>query len=250
MAMSLDKSKISQFSTLVEAGIAAWAEAGKILVSLVDSSEDAYAEILASVPWMTLEVLKGFERIGRREVLPQLIVDHSAGARHLAKLPYRDQEKLINAEFEVLALGGSERAVKLRLQSLTPKQVSILFDGHRVRTIEEQKAKERKITGFRDVPTARTSRNRRLAGCDWNDGDGDTEKLGPEIETPESLDADPTETFDGKLQEAQSALIRAREILLESGGTDKAGYFDAALKAIGTMRFKAQEQLRAKQGRG
>lgn len=139
MKTEIAKTQIQEFCVLVNKGIEAWVDAGKLLVKIVEADPEAFEKIYAGNPHLTTEILLSFERMGRGEIYPYLLVDGSPGARKLVGLPYASQVKLYNGTVEVVsknADGFLTRRVKVR--DLNSVQASRVFDSNRIRSPSEQ----------------------------------------------------------------------------------------------------------------
>lgn len=220
--------KVSVFCALVQQGIDAWVEAGKLLVELIDGDPDAVQGISARAPWATREVLSNFERIGRGQVLPQLLVDPSEGAQALLKLPYEEQRRLCDAEVAVASLVRGEIVVaSKRIQKLSRQECRTLFSATGIRPIAEQ----RKLL-HRGPSISRAPR----------DPEPIEENEEGEEEVQQSLEDDETDTAEKHLARAQAELIRAREIMTEKKAPPVLDrHITTALNAIGNLRFELKE---------
>src|SRR5688572_23774076 len=84
---------IDKFGKLVQPGIDAWNEAGKLLVLLMRQDSNIIPRIQAKFPDMSRDMIQVFERIGRKQIYAPLLADTSAAARKLLELPYQMQER-------------------------------------------------------------------------------------------------------------------------------------------------------------
>lgn len=216
--------RIARFCDLVQAGMDSWVEAGKLLIEIKRDNPNAFREITRAHAGISLETLHCFERLGNRELYPPLLLDGSMGARRLMKLPYEQQVRLFNTEISVATIRrGDVVTESKKLQELTAKEAEVAFSESGVRPLSEQ---QRMV-----VP--RKSSNFRLPRETFDSPD----------DRPESLDEDGSgDTIQGKLAEAQAALIRAREVMIEKEvpqGLDR--FITTALNAIGNLRFEINE---------
>lgn len=130
---------IDEFCNLVNAGVEAWVEAGQVLCRLKEKDPDVFAVILAANPAMSQDILVVFERIGRRELYPYLLLDSSPGCLMLSTLPYEEQRELYHGGVPVVVKkGGFTQSALKKVSQLTRQEASRVFGEKRVRTVAEQ----------------------------------------------------------------------------------------------------------------
>jgi hypothetical protein len=230
---ALSDPRVKQFCELVNKGIEAWTEAGQVLCNITRDNPGAYTDILSDNPHLTRDVLESFERIGRREIYPYLLVDGSPGCRRLAALPYDSQVKLFNSRVAVAVKtrGGIEERRK-RVCELSNPEAALVFDATHLRSFHEQakilRESKRSIVVVRNA----SSRNGALL----------------EPEEPEStvgtasLDAKPDDELKRLLTLANDALLEARTVLSTiKRGSRKDSHITAALLEIGSLRYAVNE---------
>lgn len=130
-----------EFASLVQRGIDAWLEAGRLLVDMLDKDPEARSVIMESSPDITEEILARFEAIGRKQVHPKTLLNNSPGMRRLRNLPYSEQEKYIVDTVPVLI--KTERGpetLNVAVKNLTPKQALQVMGRDGVRSPEAQRA--------------------------------------------------------------------------------------------------------------
>lgn len=132
---------IPQFVELVNSGIELWSQAGGMLVHLVADNPNIYSEIISKHPHITFEMLLAFERMGRRQLYPALLMDSSPAAKRLLQLPYEAQEKFCKEPVEVVTEDGGHglKTVKKYLKELSTNEANQVFDVASVRDIEGQR---------------------------------------------------------------------------------------------------------------
>lgn len=136
----LTKSKIETFVTLFNRGVEAWTEAGKIVVELIDSDPEAIDRI-CKVSKVTPEMIRWFEKIGRRQLSPQLLLSDEPGIRKLRNLPIDLQEKHANEPIELLIRTEQGWETLLTdVRNLTPEQARQVFDRAAIRSEAAQRA--------------------------------------------------------------------------------------------------------------
>lgn len=226
--MKLD-ARINQFADLVQRGVDAWVEAGKILCEMVAEDSEVREKICDRVSWMTMEVLDGFERIGRKDVYPFLLLDQSPGAHRLIRLDYETQKKFYDAEIAVAVLRRGEIVTESkRLNQLSWKEADTAISDTGIRPIAEQrKLLQPKLTIRQVAPKV--------------------ECIAKEPEEVESLDSEPEtpDAIDTHLARAQAELLKVRELLGDRNTRAFEKHITNGLNAIGGLRFELKEQKKA-----
>lgn len=139
--LEIDNAKIQRFSALIAAGIEAWSMAGRLLAEMMDSNQNTLAIIQRECPHLSLDTLLAFEKIGRRQINPYLLIDNCPGARHLLALPFALQDKYYKEKVDVLV--GWERLKPIitskLYQQMSKDEAVRVFTSKGARSIEEQK---------------------------------------------------------------------------------------------------------------
>lgn len=217
MRLSADE-RIKLFCDCVNKGIDAWIEAGRLLNELVEEDPSVRQKIFARNPWMTKYVLGGFERIGRREIYPRLLLDSSPGARRLIRLPYDEQERLYCTVVEVAVINeGRVSTERKSLQSLTNNEADLVFGKNSIRPVEQQKRilTEKKADSVVHSP---------LTANDFDFSDDN-------------------EDIEDRLALASAALARARELIVSRPYAKSVGnQITMALNAIGKARLELKQK--------
>lgn len=132
---------ILKFSDLVQQGINAWTEAGKILVSILDDNPEARADILDLCPDITEEILARFEAIGRNQLHPKTLLNNSPGMRRLRQLPFSEQTKYVSDAVPVLIrTSAGIDTLNVSVKNLTSLQAQQVFSSNGVRPLDAQRA--------------------------------------------------------------------------------------------------------------
>lgn len=224
---------ITRFCDLINQGIGLWVEAGQVLCQITASDPNAYAVILGRNPHLTRDVLDTFERIGRREIFPFLIVDPSPACRRLITLPYDEQVRLYGGRVHVVLRNSSGLETRLkRVSDLTASEADRVFDLNRVRTPEEQGKLLRAPVPIRDrfprtpMPTSTEV-----------DRDRPADETGVLEEGVK-----PVDILRTILSQAQDTLLRARVALNEvKRGSKLDTHIGNALSEIGRIRYAINE---------
>lgn len=133
--------KIEQFAQSFQNGMAAWREAGEILVELVEDDPRVYDAISEKYPTLTSPMLQTLEKIGRGLLLPTLAMDTSLGGTKLKSLPLSVQRRYDCEAIPVIV--ETEHGIdtlRINAKSLTREQVYQVFDGQKIRSEGEQRA--------------------------------------------------------------------------------------------------------------
>lgn len=130
----------SKFAELIQQGIDAWKQAGLMLVEALDTGMKA--EEVAEQTAVSLDVIFQFERIGRRQIVPELLVSDFPAQKAMTLLPFSEQERLLgNATIPVCVLkDGGVETLQIPARSLSRAHVKQVFDKGRLRTIGEQRS--------------------------------------------------------------------------------------------------------------
>jgi len=85
-------------------------------------------------------MLLAFEKMGRRQIYPALLMDTSPGAKRLLELPYECQEKFSKEPVEVVidASNGEIKTEKKYVKELSAYESNMVFDREGVRPKEAQ----------------------------------------------------------------------------------------------------------------
>jgi len=144
--MQLTKTAQQSIATLtnsLQAGIDAWERAGEEVVRLVDDHGMSLEDICAAAnsDIVTVSVLAQFERIGRKQVMPRLLVAEYPAANSLQKLPMSEQQRLLNGSVELVTMkAGKTDVLSVAVQDLTRQQCRQVFDRNSVRSLGAQRA--------------------------------------------------------------------------------------------------------------
>lgn len=132
----MQSQKHEQIATLIRQGIECWTKAGEVLCEILDSGESLSSiSESAEIPY---NVLCQLERIGRKQVIPQLLLSEYPAARAIERLPYSEQVRLQADPVEIMVSGGD--VLKVKPSEMTSHQVKQAFAKDHCRTLSEQKA--------------------------------------------------------------------------------------------------------------
>lgn len=132
---------VSEFTALIAQGLECWAKAGEVVVALIDQHGLSVPEIAASSSLLTEAIVGRFEQLGRKQIVPRLLVADYPAADHMIKLPYSEQARLQDEAVELLIIteSGTE-TLQVAPENLTPAQCRQVFAGGAVRSLAAQRA--------------------------------------------------------------------------------------------------------------
>lgn len=136
----IQTSEVQQFSQLVSAGVDAWNKAGKLLVQMVDRNPNAFSIICRSDPRISIDMLLAFERIGRNQLNPYLLLDSSPGSDKLMTLPVELQNRFYTEKIPTVTRfkSGSPIIEEKLFREMSRLEAMRVFAPGGIRTIDEQ----------------------------------------------------------------------------------------------------------------
>jgi hypothetical protein len=133
--------EIGEFVSLFMAGIESWINAGRIVAANLDADPTWAEEVHRLHPEISEDIVYAFDKIGRQELHPKLMLSDCAGAKRLRRLSYKVQEKYVNESVPVLIRSGSGvDTLQVSVFNLTPDQSRQVFDDTGVRSAAAQRA--------------------------------------------------------------------------------------------------------------
>jgi hypothetical protein len=154
---SLEISKAAQFVSLLSDAKEGLAKAGKFAAEQIDANPNFIDEVLKLAPQLTEEFIRRFERIGRGQMVPQLMWDASPGVGKLIKMPVSLQEKYLNEPVALLVKSDAGwETLKCDVRNLSASQASQVFNGEGVRSEAAQRAwiEDKRAKLDQKIPTA------------------------------------------------------------------------------------------------
>jgi len=133
----LEANKIDEFKELITVGIQSWVKAGELIVQILDNCEASLHEI-SDQTCLSIGILSRFEQLGRKQIIPELLIAEYPASSKLIKLPYSEQSRLINGTVEVLTNNGESLFIDSK--NLTPSQCKQVFSGSTIRDLPAQRA--------------------------------------------------------------------------------------------------------------
>lgn len=87
---------VEQFVNLVQIGVDAWTNAGRMLVEMVKNNPNIFSKIVQAAPWVSIDVLASFHRIGLGTLHPRVLLLKPRHAALVSTLPIEKQTQLID----------------------------------------------------------------------------------------------------------------------------------------------------------
>lgn len=143
---------IDQFLSFFKEGYDAWVKAGEVLVELIDNDPSAIDTILDRYPDINAGILRQFERLGRKQLHPLLLLESTPGESRLSRLPYSEQVRHIDKPVEIIVeTDAGPDTMSVQTKHLTRLQADQVFAKDHVRSLAEQRAwlmdrRERSVT--------------------------------------------------------------------------------------------------------
>ena len=132
---------VGEIVSLITRGIECWSKAGEIVVKLIDDHRMTIQEIAGNSEFLTEDIITRFEQLGRKQILPQLLVADYPAAKHVIKLPYSEQSRAVDAGVELLVMGDEGHStLKVAIGNLTPLQCKQVFAKDAIRSLPAQRA--------------------------------------------------------------------------------------------------------------
>jgi hypothetical protein len=135
------KDIIEEVAGLISQGIECWQKAGELVVRLLDDHGMTTAEIAGSSPYLTQSIISRFEQLGRKQIVPRLLVADFPAAKHVIRLTYSEQKRVLDSPVELLTLEESTTdKLAVSVENLTHQQCKQVFGTNYVRTLGAQRA--------------------------------------------------------------------------------------------------------------
>lgn len=218
-------SRVAKFCALVNQGLQAWVHAGELLNEMVRDDPLVIQRIVRDNPHLTRDILEAFQRIGRKEVMPILMVDASPGARLLAGLSYEEQQRVYASGVKIVrqtSSGPVER--KCHVSDLSTAEAKRVFDLDRIRSPREQREllPKPRVNMIRErVPDQVIMERAALDAAD------------PSVAMDE-----PRKVLEAALNNAHLSLMQARDALFDiKPDHPMDAHISVALGAVGKLRF-------------
>lgn len=142
MNNQVTQSKIKQFVEYIQQGIEEWIKAGEIICEILDENPDAIDTICDQIPGISREIIFRFEQIGRKAILPNLLLSNCPGNKKLLQMSYSQQQQYFHEPLPVLICKDNDKydTLLISVEKLTPEQCRQVFDSKNIRDISAQRA--------------------------------------------------------------------------------------------------------------
>lgn len=135
---NITETKSQKIALLITSGIESWVKAGEILVDMLDNDQVELDQI-AQGTGVPAGILGRFEQLGRKQLLPDLLIADYPASKYMQCLPYSEQVRLTKESIEVLTSDGLDK-ILISSKNLTSNQCRQVFAKHEVRELAGQKA--------------------------------------------------------------------------------------------------------------
>ena len=141
MQLEQQNPMVGEIVALITRGIECWSKAGEIVVKLIDEQRMTIPEIAGNSEFLTEDIVARFEQLGRKQILPQLLVADYHAARHVIKLPYSEPSRAAKDGVELLVVNGEGHStLKVAIENLTSLQCKQVFAKDSIRSLPAQRA--------------------------------------------------------------------------------------------------------------
>jgi hypothetical protein len=136
----LSGNAVQAFLLILKDGINSWQTAGALLVEMRKDNPSVYAEIIRREPLITVDMLETIERLGRKELHPQLLLNSQLPVKRLIGFPYEVQARLCSEPIDVVVkvVSGKPTVHKKLIRDMSRRELGIALDTKRVRSVQEQ----------------------------------------------------------------------------------------------------------------
>jgi hypothetical protein len=133
---------IGAFVDLIHKGIKSWQAAGALLEAARQKDRDIYAKIIKREPLLSVDMLETIERIGRKEIAPQLLISTSMPLQRLIAYPYDEQLRLCSQPIDVVVSvnNGKPKVENKLVRDLSRLEMKRALGPSGVLTVKEQTA--------------------------------------------------------------------------------------------------------------
>ena len=131
------KGKYDQLVKYIQSGLDSWVKAGEVIKNLIDHDGHSVAEI-SDATGIPIPVIGKLESLGRKLILPQLLIAAWPAATLIPQLSYSQQEQAVEEGVELLLDNGD--TLKVKAENLTYNQAKQVIGGGSIRSLAAQKA--------------------------------------------------------------------------------------------------------------
>ncbi len=138
---STEAAQILQLTSLLDRGISSILKAGELLCRMTEKDRKVIDRIVASNPQVSRFMLYTLERVGNKQVIPELFLMVGAAARRLQHLDIEFQRKAISGPLTLLvsSTGSSTKLVPLEKLSDAQSRQAMDETGKKLRSLAGQR---------------------------------------------------------------------------------------------------------------
>jgi hypothetical protein len=150
------KGKYEQLVKYIQLGLDSWVKAGEVIKNLIDQDGHSVADI-SEATGIPVPVVGKLESLGRKLILPQLLIATWPAASLIPQLSYSQQEKVVEDGVDLLLENGD--TLKVKAENMTYHQAKQVLGGGSIRSLPAQKAwledeKRKAVTSIKKQATA------------------------------------------------------------------------------------------------
>lgn len=137
--------QLTAVANLISKGLDCWTEAGTILCQMIDADPLVIDRIASDLPNISKPMLYNLEKIGRKQIAPEILMKSGAAWKRLLRAPYSVQQKFLapNSGVDLLVRkdDGEYDSLRVAVDVLTPHQARQAIDSEgTVRDLGAQRA--------------------------------------------------------------------------------------------------------------
>jgi len=138
--VKLGAEAVETFLIMLREGIKCWQAAGGLLVEMRKDDPGVYRKIIQREPLLTVDMLETIERIGRKQLHPQLLISPAMPVRRLMGYPYDEQARLCSQPIDVVVRVANGKPVvsKKTVREMSRLELKRALGERSVRSVEEQ----------------------------------------------------------------------------------------------------------------
>jgi hypothetical protein len=150
------KGKYEQLVKYIQQGLDSWVKAGEVIKNLIDQDGHSVVDI-SEATGIPIPVVGKLESLGRKLILPQLLIAAWPAASLIPQLSYSQQEKVVEEGVDLLLENGD--TLKVKAENMTYHQAKQVLGGGSIRSLPAQKAwleeeKRKAVTSIKKQATA------------------------------------------------------------------------------------------------
>lgn len=154
------KDKESTIIRLINDGMKSWLEAATLLVELIDDDPSVIERLSTQDGSPPAHVYRVLERVGRKQMLPELMWKSGPGWNRLKNSPLSVQKRLVKEPVEVMIqTDKGYDTIQISIENLTPIQAKQVFNPYG--EIRDASAQRAIIESERSIRIVKEPQNKR-----------------------------------------------------------------------------------------